>query len=843
MGLKGRIVIMKVCVIGGVAGGATVVTRLRRLDEAAEIVLFEKGGEVSYANCGMPYYLGGQISDREKLIVTKPELLLNRFNIDLRLKNEVIALDPKAHTLRARELETGREYEEHYDKLVVSTGAAAKLPPVPGADGQGIFTLRSIADMYKIDDYISAHGARRALVVGAGFIGVEMAENLQRRGLQVTLAEFANQILAPLDLEMANILHREMIDNDVDLRLSTGAAGFEQLPGGEIEARLTDGKTLRCDLVILSLGVTPETKLAADAGLRLSMANTIATDDRFRTSDPDIYAVGDAISVQNGVTGEEMLVQLAGPANRQARAAADDICGIFDDGVKKAIGTSVVKVYDYTAASTGMNEKQLKKAGIPYRKTYATPASHAGYYPNAKPIVMKLLFADDGRVLGAQAVGQEYADKQIDTIAAVIHFGGTVRDLEQLELGYGPAYNSAKSNVNMLGFTAANMLDGLVKVFYAEDMAALDPEKAQLVDVSTPDEILMSGVLPGAISIPLDELRARIGELDPTKPTYVACPAGQRGYIAARFLSQRGFEVYNLSGGTRMYGLVNMELDKVREHHAQMKARFGRGSGAPAAPAPAPAVPARTLTVDACGLQCPGPIMKVSEAMKTLSLGDRLTVKATDPAFAADIDAWCSRTGNALTDLQRESGVFSVTVQKGTEGAAPAPAAPSAAVSAAAPAGGNDKTMIVFDGDLDKAIAAFIIANGAVAMERKVTMFFTFWGLNILRKGEGAPVSKTAFEKMFSGMMPKGSTKLKLSKMNMAGAGGHMIRDLMKKKNVPSLEELIGSAIRGGVRVVACQMSMDLMGIKKEELIDGVEIGGVATFLGAAETSDTTLFI
>ncbi|HPE16984.1 MAG TPA: DsrE/DsrF/DrsH-like family protein, partial [Oscillospiraceae bacterium] len=504
-------------------------------------------------------------------------------------------------------------------------------------------------------------------------------------------------------------------------------------------------------------------------------AGTIATDERFRTSDPDIYAVGDAISVMNGVSGAETLVQLGGPASKQGRGAADDICGSNDVFGKVAIGTSVVKVYDYTAASTGMNEKQLKAEGLAYKKTYVTPPSHASYYPNAKPITMKLLFAEDGRVLGAQAVGQENVDKQIDTIAAVIQLHGTVRDLERLELGYGPAYNSAKSNINMIGFTAANILDGVMPAFYVENLPDLDPETSFLLDVSTPDEILMSGVMPGAVSIPGDELRGRLDELPKDKTIYVACHVGQRGYIAQRLLSQNGFKVYNLSGGVGMYDLVNMDLTKVRAKYEEMQKRFGTGQKA----APAPKAGGDVLTVDACGLNCPGPIMKVSENIKKIGEGETLTVKATDPAFASDIDVWCDRTGNTMTGLAKENGIFTVTIQKGTGEAAPS--AQAAVPAAAVPSAGNDKTMIIFDGDLDKAIAAFIIANGAVAMDRKVTMFFTFWGLNILRRNNKVDLQKTLTEKMFGAMMPRGSRKLKLSNMNMMGVGGKMIRSLMEK--------------------------------------------------------------
>ncbi|MBE6829790.1 MAG: pyridine nucleotide-disulfide oxidoreductase [Ruminococcaceae bacterium] len=816
---------MKVLIVGGVAGGAGAATRLRRQSEEAKIILFEKGEYISYANCGLPYYIGGTIRDRKKLIVTQPELLRRRFGIDVRTKSEVVKIDREKKTVTVQNHADGSTYEESYDKLILSPGAVPKRPNLPGIDSEGIFTLRTVPDTLQIDAYIKEKHAKSAVVVGAGFIGVEMAENLKERGLDVTIVEFLDQAIASLDPEMAAILHRHMRENGIKLLFGTGVQGFEKT--GSLKVKLTKDRELEADLVILSIGVAPDSRLAKEAGLELGVGGSILTDDTFATSDPDIYAVGDAISVRQIVTGDRTLVPLAGPANKQGRLAGDNVLGqrvTRDGGVQ---GSAVLKVFDMTAASTGLNEKQLKAQEIPYQKTYIHPSSHAGYYPGSSQISMKLLFAADGKILGAQAVGYEGVDKRIDVLATALRLGGTVYDLEKLELSYAPPYSSAKDPVNMLGFTAANILRGDVKVFHYDEVDALDREKVTLLDVRTPDEMKM-GTLDGAIGIPLDSLRERMSELPKDKPVYAFCQVGLRGYLAARILVQNGYDVYNLSGGYKTY--ITAKGDRESPTGADCVGVKKNSSGGEEIKS-ACCRDAEMLEVDACGLQCPGPIMKAAEGIKSIRDGDCLTIRATDPAFASDISVWCERTGNLLLGVQREGATYTVRIQKGAQ--APAVSAQS----------GNDKSMVVFSGDLDKALAALIIANGAASMGRKVTMFFTFWGLNILRRSEKVPVKKNFIESMFGRMMPRGSKKLGLSKMNMMGMGSKMIRGVMKSKNVSSLEELLRSAMVGGVRIVACQMSMDIMGIKPEELIDGVEIAGVATFLGSAEQSDTNLFI
>jgi NADPH-dependent 2,4-dienoyl-CoA reductase/sulfur reductase-like enzyme/peroxiredoxin family protein/rhodanese-related sulfurtransferase/TusA-related sulfurtransferase len=815
---------MKVLIVGGVAGGAGAATRLRRLSEEAEIILFEKGEFISYANCGLPYYIGGTIKDRDRLFVTKPKLLRERFRVDVRTMSEVTGINRQNKTVTVKNHADGSTYEESYDKLILSPGAVPKRPNLPGIDLEGIFTLRNVPDTFQIDEYIKDKNAKTAIVVGAGFIGVEMAENLKQRGLEVTIVEFLDQAIASLDPEMAAILHRHIRENGVRLLLGTGVQGFEKKD--TLHVKLTGDKEISADMVILSIGVAPDSRLAKEAGLELGVGGSIKVDEAFATSDHDIYAVGDAVGVRQLATGSETLIPLAGPANKQGRLAAESVLGeraVKDGGVQ---GSAILKVFDLTAASTGLNEKQLKAQKIPYLKTYIHPASHAGYYPGGTQMSMKLLFAPDGKILGAQAVGYDGVDKRIDVLATALRLGGTVYDLEKLELCYAPPYSSAKDPVNMLGFTAANILRGDVKVFYYDEVDALDRNKVTLLDVRTQEEVSM-GSVDGAVTIPVDNLRERMSELPKEKPVYVYCQVGLRGYIAARILTQNGYDAYNLSGGYKTYSMAKGEGEKPCPADC-----IGIKKNGDEKSSPMRCETVKVIEVDACGLQCPGPIMKVSEGMKGIQNGETLLVKATDPAFASDINVWCERTGNELLAVERDGATYSVRIRKG-----------SAQPQKTSAQGGNDKSMVVFSGDLDKALAALIIANGAASMGRKVTMFFTFWGLNILRRDERVKVKKNVIEMMFGAMMPRGSKKLGISRMNMGGMGAKMIRGVMKSKNVSSLEELIQAAMDSGVRIVACQMSMDIMGIKQEELIDGVEIAGVATFLGSAEQSDTNLFI
>ena len=533
---------MKVVIIGGVAGGASCATRLRRLDESAEIVILERGDHVSYANCGLPYYVGGKIEREESLTVASPGFLRARFGIDVRVRSEAVGIDTEKKVVRVRERD-GREYDEPYDKLVLAPGASAKTF---GMSGNGVFVLRDVNDATGLYRHITETDRKSALVAGGGFIGVETAENLVRRGLEVTLAEFAPQVMPPLDPEMAQLVADELAKNGVTVLTGVGVSSVAAEDDG-VKVAFTDGREGKFGAVVLALGVAPETSLAKAAGIELAKSGGIAVDGAMRTSVPDIYAAGDAVSVI-GADGKDALVPLAGPANRQGRSVADNIAGIPSSNGRNVLGASVVRVFGLTAASVGRNEKQLKRAGEKFLKVYAYPFSHATYYPGAAQMTLKLLFAPDGRVLGAQGVGADGVEKQMDVISTAMKFGGTVRDLAEVELCYAPPFNSAKSPVNMLGFIASNVLDGLMDVTCPEDVK----EEDFVLDVRTPQEYA-AGHISGSVNIPLDELRERLGELPKDTAITVTCAVGLRGYIAARILVGHGFKALDLTGGYRMY--------------------------------------------------------------------------------------------------------------------------------------------------------------------------------------------------------------------------------------------------------------------------------------------------
>ena len=545
---------MKVVIVGGVAGGATAAARLRRLDEGAEIVILERSGYVSYANCGLPYYIGGTIEDKGALTLQTPESFRARFNIDVRVRHEVLSLQPQAHTVTVRRLDDGAEYTESYDKLILSPGAKAIRPPLPGIDLEGIFTLRTVEDTLRIREFLEHHQPKSAVVVGGGFIGLEMAENLIHAGVHTTLIQLDDQVLLPLDKDMAGEVHSYLRGQGLDLRLGTAVTGFRR-QGSQLETLIGDEPPVAADLVILAIGVAPESQLARQAGLTLGQKGAIVVDAHMRTSQPDIYAVGDAVELTHAVTGQKALVALAGPANRQGRVAADHICGL-GQSYAGAQGSSILKLFDMTAAATGLNEKAAQAAGVAYDKAVTYSASHATYYPGAQNMTIKTLFdPQTGRILGAEIVGFDGVDKRIDVMAAAIRAGLTAQQLTQLDLAYAPPYSSAKDPVNMAGYVIENLRGGLVRQYHWDQVAALpDDGSVTLLDVRTPQEVEAQGLLrPDALHIPLDSLRQHLDQLDPAKEVYVNCYSGLRSYLACRILSQRGFRCCNLSGGWRFW--------------------------------------------------------------------------------------------------------------------------------------------------------------------------------------------------------------------------------------------------------------------------------------------------
>lgn len=550
---------MKVVIVGGVAGGATAAARIRRLDEKAEIVVFERSGYVSYANCGLPYYIGGIIEDPDELTLQTPESFLNRFRIIMKTHHEVTAIHPEKKTVSVKNLETGGEFEESYDKLLLSPGAKPVQPDLPGMDIDRLFTLRTVEDTFRIREFIDRQQPRSAVLAGGGFIGVELAENLRELGMDVTIIQRPKQLMNPFDSDMAVYLQAKMREKGVKLMLGHLAEGFEAHKTG-VKVFLKDGPALDADMVVLAVGVVPESGLAKMAGLELGIKDSIAVNDRMETSVPDIYAVGDAVQIRHSVTGLHALHSLAGPANKQGRIAADNICG-GDSRYHGSQGSSIIKIFDLTAAATGINEQAAKIAGIDWDKTYLSPANHAGYYPGGQNMVMKIIFEkNSGRILGAQIVGYAGVDKRIDVLAAAIHAQMTAFDLKELDLAYAPPYSSAKDPVNMAGFIIENILTGKLKQFFYEDIVNLPKDgSATLLDARTPGEY-RKGHIDGFINIPVDDLRSRFSKLAPDKPVYVICQSGLRSYLACRILMQNGLDCYNFSGG---YGFYRAQAEEV----------------------------------------------------------------------------------------------------------------------------------------------------------------------------------------------------------------------------------------------------------------------------------------
>lgn len=815
----------KYLIVGGVAGGATAAARIRRLTEDAEIILFEKGAYISYANCGLPYYIGGVIEERDRLFVQTPEAFGKRFNIDVRTRSEVIAIHPEKKQVTVRSAE-GKEYTENYDKLLLSPGASPVVPPLPGIQSEGIFTLRNVDDTDRIKAYITAHHVRRTVIVGGGFIGLEMAENLKHAGSQVAVVEMAPQVMGPIDYSMAALVHQHLQQQDVKLYLEQAVERFSR-EGDELTVYFKSGISLKADMVLLSIGVRAETRLAQEAGLKLGEMHGIWVDAYLQTSDADIYAVGDAIEYPHPITGKPWLNFLAGPANRQARIVADNMVLGNRIQYEGAIGTSIAKVFDLTVASTGLPAKRLKQMGIPYLSATIHNGSHAGYYPGSLQMDIKITFSPtDGKLYGAQIVGYDGVDTRIDQYALAIKQGATVEQLTRLEHAYAPPFSSAKDPVAISGYVAGNILSGKMTPLYWREMQQADKSQVTLVDVRTPDEYAL-GTIPGAINIPLDNLRERLADIPENQPVYLFCGVGLRGYLASNILKSKGYpDVRNLIGGLKTYNAATATI-KTPEG-------FVCDTTTHACPASSCSCDKSIIKVDACGIQCPGPILKLKQAMDVLAVGQQLEVRATDAGFPRDAEAWCRTTGHKFLGKRAEGGIQIVEIEK---------AAPQVVEATQPQTSEQGKTLILFSDDLDKTLATFVLANGAAATGKKVSIFFTFWGLNAIKKVRKPKVKKDIFGRMFGWMLPADSTQLALSKMNMLGIGSKMMRYLMRKKGVDSLETLRQQAIDQGVEFIACQMSMDVMGIKREELLDNVTVGGVASYMERAEQANVNLFI
>lgn len=818
---------MKILIVGGVAGGATAAARLRRLSENNEIIILERGQYISYANCGLPYYVGGTIKEKENLLVQTVEGMKDRFNVECRVNNEVVSIDKENKQVEIKDLLKNENYKLDYDKLILSCGANPIRPKIKGIEKKNnVFTVRNIPETQQIKDYIENNNVKKAVVVGGGFIGVEMAENLVDKGINVTLVEKLPQILRPLDFEMAQIVHQEMANNGVELILGDGVSEFT-----DKGILLESGKTIESELTILAIGVVPENALAKSGNIKIAKRGHIITNETFNVYDnesgkinKDIYAIGDMIEVINPLDDLPYAVPLAWGANRQGRLVADHIMG-RKIRESKILGTSVLKVFNLTVSSTGSNESVLKSKNIEFEIAHAHRANHASYYPNSSTLSMKLLFdKNSGKIYGAQAVGRELTEKRIDVISTTMRLNGTIYDLQDLELAYAPAYSSAKDPVNILGYIAENIANDVYKVLRHDEVDDVFKKGGLLIDVRSPFEY-NNGHISGAKNMFIDTLRQNIDKIDVPKNTaiYLYCQIGLKGYLAANILRDNGFtNLYNLSGGYSTYRAYKYEIKTmVIDNNKTVVEKTVDLS--------------KIAELDVCGLQCPGPLMATYKKISDMKNGERINVVATDGGFATDIKSWCETNGHKLINIKNEQGRINAVVEKGDK--------MENNENNTLNINQNNATMVVFSGELDKVLASMIIAQGAAAQGKNVTIFFTFWGLNALRKPNSVKAKKNFIEKMFGFMMPKGADKLPLSNMNMAGIGKKMIKGIMKKNNVDDLPTQIKKAQDVGVKMIACTMSMDLMGIKKEELIDNIEYAGVATYISRNENVGTTLFI
>ncbi|MCF6313004.1 MAG: FAD-dependent oxidoreductase [Verrucomicrobiales bacterium] len=812
---------LRVVIVGGVAGGASAAARARRLSESAEITIIERGPDVSFANCGLPYHIGGEIKDRSRLAVQTPESLREMLNVDVRTLTEATAINRDAKTLTVKDLESGESSDIAYDKLILSPGASPLRPPLPGIDDSRIVTLRTLGDMDRIK--AAAEERNNVLVIGAGFIGLEMAEQLVHLGKRVTLVELTPQVLPQMDAELTRLMEDELRANHVDLILGDGIKAF-QSAGEQLEAELDSGRKIQAGLVILSIGVRPETSLAKEAGLELGERGHIVVNEFQQTSDADIYAAGDAVETSDPILDTRAAIPLGGPANRQGRVAADHI--VRPDIARPypgSIGTSIVRAFDTSAGLTGWTERRLEAVGKDYGTTTVTDFNHAGYYPGAVHVTVKILWdLADGRLLGGQVTGALGVDKRLDVLATAIRGRLTIADLCHLELAYAPPFGSAKDPINIAGFNATNIQDGL----FAPTFDFPD-EGTQVVD-ARPALMAEAKPMPGAINIPLPELRDRMEELDRSKPVVTVCALGKSSYFAARILSQNGFDVKSLVGGTKLHSTVAQPPVTPSNLEKNSPPVLSAARSCDVAP----------VMLDATGLACPGPIMKVKDALADLAPGQVLEVAASDTGFATDLPAFCKAQGLEFLDVKKQAGIITGRLRKSAD------LSQAVAGSCAPVRAGSGTSLVIFSQEMDKVLAGLVIANGAAAMGGPVTIFFTFWGINALRKEQGSAVGGKSFmAKMFGWMLPRGLSKLPLSNMHMMGMGTAMMKQRMASKGLPNVQGLLADAKKQKVRLVVCSMSMEAMGIRLEELIDGVEVGGVADFLGSSAESSTNLFI
>ncbi|MFA7190068.1 MAG: FAD-dependent oxidoreductase [Sphaerochaetaceae bacterium] len=814
---------MTYVVIGGVAGGAGVAARLRRMDESATIIMAEQGPYLSYANCGLPYYAGNVISDRQRLFVTKEETFRDVFDIDTRVNTKAIAIDASKHSVTLENLVSGEKEDIVYDKLVLSLGAKPFVPPIEGKDDKAVFTVRNVPDIDKVVSAVDA-GAKTAVVIGGGFIGLEMAENLKERGLDVSLVEGSPQCMVTLDQDLSAQVHQALRLNGIKLHLNSKVEAVIR-DGSTVTVKTSRGSISGADMVIMAIGVTPDTQIAREAGIDLAPRGHILVNERFETSQKDIYAIGDAIAYPSPITGKPQAIALAGPANKMARLCADSMVTGSCEHYRGTYGASVAKVFDISAGSVGLNSRMLEAEGIEFKTAITHARSSASYYPGSQALTAKVLYdPKTGKILGGQLVGGAGVDKHIDVLSTLMSKNGTVEDLAEFEQAYAPPFNSAKDILNMLGFIATNDMKGLDHIIDCSEMGKMIENGALVVDVRNPIEFEL-GAIPGSVNIPHFEIRKRMAEIPKDRDIILTCAMGLRGHIAGRILLQSGYtRIFNLTGGYRSWSALEEDRKADEKWDCQNLADVEKKMDTN--------TKKDKLVLDACGLQCPGPIVQLKHKIDTMETGQILEVKASDPGFMNDVKSWCSMTGNSLKSLNSANGTITAVIERGLP-----------KQSCEIQSCNKGATIIVFSNSFDKALASFVLANGAAASGKDVVMFFTFWGLSVLRKHPNKKVKKDFMGKMFGSMLPSDMDHLKLSSMNFAGMGPKMMRSRMTKKNVNQLRQMFAEAKASNVRFIACQMSMDIMGITADELLDGVEIGGVGTYMAEASKSDVNLFI
>ena len=807
---------MKVIVIGGVAGGATCATRLKRLKSDTQVKIYERDYYISYANCGIPYYIGG-IVKRENLFVIKPEEMKKKNDIDVFVRHEVLRIDPKNKKILVRNLETLEEFEDSYDFLVLSPGASPIKPKLKGIESEKIFTLRTISDADNIIKEIES-GKKEVTVVGGGFIGIEVTENLVKRGLKVNLVEALPQVLSFIDKDLIFYVHDELEKNGVNLYLGSKVVEFKE--NGKIETILDNGEGVTSDFVIFSIGVKPEVNLAKEAGITIGETGGILVNEKMQTSDPYIYAIGDAVEIVNYISQTKTRVPLAGPTHKQARVAADNILGL-NSKYLGSMGTAIVKVFNVVASSTGLNTETLEKLGIDYKFECLSSFKHAGYYPDAYPLFLKVFYeSKTGKLLGGQVVGYDGVDTIINSLATSLRFGAKITELKDVDFAYSPQFGHAKNPLNIISTMAEDDLSNLAPKITIFELDEFIKNGAILIDVREVDETI-AHKLPNSINIPLGELKKRINELDKSKTYIICCTKGQRAYNALRIFLDNGFKAMYLSGGLTFYDSC-FKKEKIEKFPIKKEEKLDKIED--------------VFKIDAKGLSCPGPLMKLKEALDKTKESAIIEIEATDPGFYRDIQSYCESKNLSLISLEKDK-VIKAVIKKGEVKETPYNKEEKVTKE------DNSLSIILFSNDFDKVMASLIIGNGALSMGKKVSIFCTFWGLNVLRKDYKVKVKKNFVEKMFGTMMPRGAKKLTLSKLNMLGVGTKMMKGIMKKYNVYTPDELLNAFIKNGGKIIACTMTMSLMGIKREELIDGVEEGGVGTYLSFAEKSRINLFI